>query len=142
MKQFPAASLAYLATPFSLHKQGLHAAFIEAVRISAALLKAGIKNYSPIAHTYGLCIHGELDPLDTRIWYPLNDEMLKRCDVLIVARMDGWKDSVGIAREIKFFRRAERPIYSLDPGTLTLARDVEGDKFEVVWIGDSCDGNV
>lgn len=118
-------SLAYLASPYSLYPHGLQAAFEEASRISAKLLIAGVKNYSPIAHTHGLAIYGNLDPMDARIWFPLNDTMMAICDVLIVARMPGWSESVGVAREIEHFRDRRRPIYGLDPATLAMVREVE-----------------
>jgi hypothetical protein len=115
-------SLAYLATPYSKWKLGLEAAFIEASKLAARLLVSGIKVYSPIAHTHPLAYYGALDLLDLSIWLPFDEAMMERADVLIVAHMDGWQESKGIAHEIVFFEREGKPIFDLDPETLVMTK--------------------
>lgn len=117
-------SLCYLATVYSKHKEGLDAAYIDAARIAAKLLVAGIKVYSPIAHTHPLAVYGGLDPLDHAIWLPFDEAMMNAADILIVAQMDGWEVSKGIAHEIKFFETRGKPIYDLDPATMVMAKRV------------------
>jgi hypothetical protein len=117
-----ANSLAYLATVYSKHKLGLEAAFIEASKLAARLLVSGIKVYSPIAHTHPLAYYGGLDLLDLSIWLPFDEAMMERADVLIVAHMEGWRESKGITHEIAFFERAEKPIFDLDPETLSMVK--------------------
>jgi hypothetical protein len=48
--------------------------------------------------------------------------MLIASDILIVAHMDGWDQSYGVGEEIKFFEDSGKPIYDLNPVTLTMAR--------------------
>lgn len=116
-------TLAYLATPYSKYKNGdLNAAFVDASRLASRLLVAGVKVYSPIAHTHPLAIHGGLDPLDYTIWLPFDETMMKVSDVLIVAHMDGWRESFGIAHEVDFFHRSNKPIFDLDTNTLNMLR--------------------
>lgn len=108
--------LCYLATPYSKYKGGnLVQAFHDAAQLAAELLAAGVRVYSPIAHTHPLAIHGNLDPLDHDIWLPFDEAMMEACDCLIVAHMDGWDVSFGIAHEIEFFKNAGKPIFDLDP---------------------------
>jgi hypothetical protein len=62
-------------------------------KLAARLLVAGMRVYSPIAHTHPLAIYGHLDPKDHSIWLPFDETMMAKADVLLVAHMEGWKDS-------------------------------------------------
>lgn len=125
MSDRPKHTLAYLATPYSKYPGGIWPAFIDACRIAARLMQAGIKVYSPIAHTHPLAIFGEIDPLDHAIWLPFDEAMMNVADVLIIAHMRGWDESKGIAHEIEFFAEAGKPIFDLDPETLRTTRRTE-----------------
>ena len=114
--------LGYLGTPYTLFPPALTRAFILAARLAARLLKVGIKVYSPIAHTHPIAIHGGLDPRDHAIWIPFDRLMMARCDILIVAHMDGWAESKGIAHEVEFFAKANKPIFDLEPATLFMEK--------------------
>lgn len=116
------APLAYLATPYTKYEAGIEQAFIDAAKLAAKLLHAGVNVYSPITHTHPLAIYGGLDPLDHSIWLPFDEAMMKASTVLIVALMDGWRESKGVKHEIEFFDRAKKPIYWCDPVTLMLMR--------------------
>jgi len=48
--------------------------------------------------------------------------MMARCDSLIVAHMDGWAESKGIAHEVEFFAKAGKPIFDLNPTTLFMEK--------------------
>lgn len=111
--------LCYLATPYSKYKGGnLEAAFEDASQLAALLLAAGVRVYSPIAHTHPLAVYGGLDPLDHSIWLPFDEAMMEAADCLIVAHMDGWDQSYGIAHEVEFFTKRRKLIFDLDPVTL------------------------
>ena len=114
--------LCYLATPYSKWTAGLEDAFVQAAILAARLLTAGLKVYSPIAHSHPLAVHGNLDPLDHNIWLPFDEAMMHAADVLLVAHMDGWRESKGVAHEIDFFDREGKPIFDLNPQTLTLVK--------------------
>lgn len=114
--------LAYLATPYTRYKGGIEQAFRDAAKLAAQLMRAGIKVYSPIAHTHPLAIHGNIDPLDHSIWLPFDHAMMRAADVLIVAHMDGWQKSKGIAHEVAFFEECRKPIFDLDPRSLVMTR--------------------
>lgn len=118
-------NLCYLATPYTRYKSGLEQAFKDAARIAAHLLLAGVKVYSPICHTHPIAHFGNLDPLDSSIWLPFDEAMMRACGVLIVGQLDGWEDSVGVAHEVKFFETAGKPIYDLDPRTSLMTRRAE-----------------
>jgi hypothetical protein len=115
-------TLAYLGTPYTKFEPGLEAAFVEASNLAGRLLSAGVFTFSPIVHGHALATHAGLDPLDLNIWYGINQMFMTRCDVLIVAHMDGWQDSKGIAYEIEFFEKADKPIFDLDVESLAMIR--------------------
>lgn len=115
--------LCYLATPYTKYMGGdIERAFIDAAKLAAELLASGLRVYSPIAHTHPLAIHGNLDPLDHSIWLPFDEAMMDAADCLIVAHMDGWEVSYGIAHEVEFFRKAGKPIFDLDPVTMEMTK--------------------
>lgn len=107
--------IAYLATPYSKFERGLDAAFREACVLTARLIKTGIAVYCPVVQSHFLAIHGNIDPLDQEFWGKFNLPMLRVCRTLIVAHMNGWDQSTGIAQEIEFFEKRARPIFDLDP---------------------------
>lgn len=111
-------SLIYLATPYSKYPAGLEAAFAEASALTGRLLIAGLKVYSPIAHTHPIALYSGLDPLDHSIWLPFDRALMDKADALLVAEMKSWENSRGIAEEIKVFEAATKPIYYLNPVTM------------------------
>ena len=115
-------TVAYLGTPYTLFPRGIEAAFIEASKLAARLIQSGVNVYAPISHTHPIAVHGGIDPLDQQLWYDFDKAMMSKCDVLIVAHMDGWEQSTGIAHEVAFFAEQGRPIFDLDPGTLRMEK--------------------
>ena len=111
-------NLVYLATVYSKHVYGIEAAFIEACRFTAALLRKGVKVYSPIAHTHPVAKYGVLDPLDHNIWIPFDEAMMKAADAIAIMQMEGWMEGVGIAHELSFFRKAGKAVYFIKPEEL------------------------
>lgn len=114
--------LCYLATPYTKYPKGIDAAFEHAAALTAGLIRAGVKAYSPIAHTHPVAIHGGIDPLDHSIWLPFDETMMGFADCLVVAHLEGWDTSFGIAEEVKAFEAAGKPIFDLDPDTLQLSK--------------------
>lgn len=114
--------LAYLATPYSKFPGGTKRAFVEAAKLAARLMLAGIKVYSPITHTHPLAVYGGIDPLDHSIWLPFDEVMMNLCGTLIVAHMETWQSSRGIAHEVEFFEMAGKPIFDLNIETLAMAK--------------------
>ncbi len=120
----PERTLAYLATPYTNYEDGIEIAFREAARITASLLTSGIEAYSPIVHCHPMATYSHLDALDRDFWLRYQETMMQRCDVLIVAQMKGWKESLGIQHEINFFLSRKRVIFTLDPTSMNMRRMV------------------
>lgn len=115
LKEFP---LVYLATPYTKYEGGIDVAFRDAAVLAAHLLKARCRVYSPIVHCHPIAVQGGLDPLDHDIWIPFHAPMMDAASALLVAQMEGWRESHGVTHEIKVFARAQKPIFYLDPAAL------------------------
>jgi nucleoside 2-deoxyribosyltransferase len=117
-----AMTLAYLATVYSKHPDGIGFAYKDACVLASRLILSGVNVFSPIAHSHGISLYGDIDAYDQRLWRDLDAAMVAKCDMLIVAHMEGWQHSSGIAHEIECFAAAGKPIFDLDPETLTMVR--------------------
>jgi hypothetical protein len=106
----------YIATPYSKFPGGLEEAFKIACEQTALLLREGVPAYSPIAHTHPIAIYGNIDPLDHDLWMRVDVPMMASAYGLIVVEMDGWRESRGVAAEIKTFRAAGKPVTHMTPG--------------------------
>lgn len=120
--QITGGTLAYLATPYTDYPRGVDNAFWDACTIAGDLLFTGIKVFCPIAHGHAVEMHSDIRRNDMSIWGPLNARMMAACDVLIVAHLEGWADSKGIAEEVRAFEAAGKPIFDLDPATMAMTR--------------------
>ena len=112
LDQIKQHALVYFATPYSKYPMGIHMAFVDSCLLTAKLLRAGVNVYSPIAHTHPIATYGNIDPLSHDIWLNFDNTMLNVSEALIIATgMEGWPDSKGIAYEIDFFKKLNKPIY-------------------------------
>ena len=112
--------LIYLASPYTLYSAGIQKAFEDAAKLTGRLIRNGIRVYSPIVHSHPAAIYGDLNPLDHSIWIPFNEAMTRVCNALVVAEMEGWKESKGTGIEIRIFENDEKPIYYIDPNSLLI----------------------
>lgn len=121
MQRLTQFNLVYLGTPYSKYADGLEAAFREACVLTGKLIAAGVRAYSPIAHTHPVAIHAGLDPLDHNIWLPYDEAIMARCDAMVVGTMIGWRESYGVKYEIDTFRKAGKPVFMVSPETLDVS---------------------
>lgn len=115
----------YLASPYSKYPHGLGAAHRLACGNAALLVIAGVKVYSPIAHTHPVAIHGGIDPCDHTIWLPADAPFMHHAFGLIVLRAQGWAESRGVTEEIVVFEQARKPIVYMAPGVVPMAEIME-----------------
>jgi hypothetical protein len=108
----------YLATPYSKYPGGVEAAYRLACEQTALLLAARIPTFSPIAHTHGVAIHGNLDPLDHSIWMDADYPMMDAAMGLIFLKAESWEQSVGMNIELNRFIDAAKPIFNMTPGEI------------------------
>jgi nucleoside 2-deoxyribosyltransferase len=104
----------YLASPYSHPSAHVRQQRFEAAcRAAAALLRAGIPVFSPIAHSHPIAQHGLPDTWE--FWRSIDREYLRRCRALVVLRLSGWDTSVGVQAEIELARRWGIPVIEVDP---------------------------
>jgi hypothetical protein len=112
-------NLIYVGTPYTKYHGGIHAAFVDACRLTARLLRAGLRVYSPIAHTHPIAIHGEIDPLDLSVWLPFDAAIMGKSDAMIVGMLPGWDKSTGVQHEVDEFTSAFKPVFDMNPSDLS-----------------------
>lgn len=103
----------YLASPYSHADPLVRAArYRAACQATAALLRAGVVVFSPIAHSHALVEYGL--PSDWSFWERLDRAYLERCDQLVVLMLAGWQTSVGVQAEIRIADELGMPVSFLD----------------------------
>jgi hypothetical protein len=117
-----AGPLCYLASPFTRYRLGHERAVADIARIAGHLIHAGVKLFCPVAHSWPLVRYGKIDPIDDKLWHSINAPFVEACGVLIVARLEGWDASEGIADETTAFVERAAPIFDFCPTSLLMTR--------------------
>ncbi len=103
----------YLISPYSDPDPAVRAKrFRDACLVAAALLQTGHSVFSPIAFSHPLVEYGL--PTDWSFWERYNREHLARCHEVLVLKLDGWEESVGVQEEIRIAWQLGKPIWFLD----------------------------
>ena len=93
--------LVYLACPYSHHDPAVRLQRFEAANKAAAkLMSEGIMIFSPISHTHPIALAGCL-PLGWEFWRAYDRAFLGHSHKIIVLKLDGWRESVGIKGELE-----------------------------------------
>jgi hypothetical protein len=104
----------YLASPYSHRDSAVRQKRFEAAcRAAAALLRADIAVFSPIAHSHPIAEYGV--PTTWDFWQRVDRQYLRHCQALVVLRLPGWEASVGVQAEIELARLWGIPVLEVDP---------------------------
>jgi hypothetical protein len=99
----------YIASPYSHPDASVREArYRAACEKAAAMLRDGLRVYSPIVHSHPLALLGL--PGDWAFWAEQNAAMLERASSVVVLTLDGWEESRGIAAEVEIARALHLPI--------------------------------
>lgn len=109
--------LVYVGSPYTRYIYGIEAAFAWAVRTSYRLHKLHIPHWSPIVEGHPLTMQGLVEVRDVDFWQRFCRPKINKSDAFLIAAMQGWDTSDGIAREINIFVNQGKPIYFLNPET-------------------------
>jgi hypothetical protein len=105
----------YLASPYSHDDPAVRERRFEAAcRAAAELIRQGRIIFSPIAHSHPLCRYGL--PGDWEFWQRNATCHLALCDEVVVLKLDGWQQSVGVQAEIAMARALGKPVSFLAEG--------------------------
>ncbi len=105
----------YLATPYSKYPGGIAGAYELACKQSALLISNGIHVFSPIAHSHGIAMHGELDPLSHELWLAMDRTYMDLCYGCIFLLAESWEKSYGMDQERLYFASCSKPIVKMVP---------------------------
>jgi hypothetical protein len=104
----------YLAGPYAHVYEHMKCRRYEQLTfVTAMLLRSGTTVYSPITHCHPLAQQYDM-PRDHSFWLNHDLAILARCDKLLVLRLEGWENSIGLRREIEFANEKNIPIEYID----------------------------
>ena len=113
-------SLIYVACPYSHQSEDVMVERFEAVnRFCAELMREGLLVFSPISHTHPIAQYGL--PKGWDFWHKYDQVYLDVCDGIIVLRLVGYKESVGVTAEANEMFRQGKPIVHANPHEARLA---------------------
>lgn len=103
----------YLAGPYTHPEAAVQGDRVELLTMAAAMLmSAGHVIYSPITHGHQIAQHFSR-PQSHDFWLGQCLPLLHEADALIIVPLDGWRNSLGIAKEIDYAKGEGLPIYIL-----------------------------
>ncbi len=105
----------YLCSPYSDPDPAVRQERFEAVcRAAAKLMAKGLVVFSPIAHTHHIALAGNL-PTGWDYWQRVDEAFLAACSRVVVLELPGWRESKGIAEELRLARVMGKDISYLKP---------------------------
>ena len=117
--------LIYLASPYSDPDWKVERARFYAVCDAAVkMVAAGLRVYSPIAHTHPIAeragLRGIALPKGYEFWREFDERMIAACDELWILMLDDWDDSAGVRREVEFARSIDKTVCVIEPDDPTV----------------------
>jgi len=104
----------YLAIPYSDPDPEVRKGRFELVnRMAVELLEEGFNIWSPISHSHPISLYMD-NSNDSDFWCENSLAFLEHCDELVVYCLQGWKESRGVTKEIKFAKSHKIPIRYLE----------------------------
>lgn len=105
----------YLASPYSHPDPAvMQRRFEEICVVAARHMLLGIHIFCPIAHTHPIALAGSL-PREFEFWEQYDRKILAVCGELWVCTMEGWRESKGIASEVKIAEELGLPVIYFKP---------------------------
>lgn len=102
--------LAYLAIPYSHPNSNVKDQRVkDFCRFDAKLAKSGTNTVSPI-HKLLLIEKGEKVPTTWKFWQEYSEELMSKCDILIVLKLPGWEISEGVRDEVELANKYNLPV--------------------------------
>lgn len=103
--------LAYLASPYySLHPYVCEQRFRDVASIGAQLMQCDIHVLCPITMCHPMAESVWKLPGHFDFWKELDENLISRCDYMLIAAIPGWTESAGIKREIYFASQLNKRI--------------------------------
>jgi nucleoside 2-deoxyribosyltransferase len=107
-------SFVYLCSPYSHPDPAVREERFQAVcRAASQLMLKGYRVFSPIAHSHPIAEH--LPEKSLGFWIEQDAAILAHADTLVILMLDGWKESRGIAAEMRLAHALGIKIEHLEP---------------------------
>lgn len=125
----------YLASPYSSPSATVkHARYSIVVDVMTAIYREGYWPFSPIAHAYHAAVREpEIFGKSFEDFQAWDEALVRRCDVLWVACIDGWRTSRGVTSEVDLATRLGKDVRHCFPF-------IAPDGSMRVYVQDSSDG--
>lgn len=105
----------YLACPYSHDDPTVRAErFMAANAAAGQLMKQGLVVFSPISQTHPIAEQVGL-PLGWDYWEQFDTAFIEKSEQLIVLRLDGWANSLGVRSEIALAIKLGIPVTYMEP---------------------------
>jgi len=104
----------FLGSPYTKYPGGHEKACADVAKMAAGLIREGIPIFCPVTHSHPIAYLGGIDPVDGKLWQVVNMPFAKTAHGLIVAMLEGFDISLGLAWEISYFHAEGRPIFYVD----------------------------
>lgn len=109
--------LIYLAAPYSSPSRAVvHQRVLEINLAAAHLIKLGHFVFSPISHTHPIKEVSDLEG-NWDFWSAYDYRMLDLCDRLVIFTLPGWRNSIGVTAECRYWLKRKKPFEYMLPKT-------------------------
>jgi nucleoside 2-deoxyribosyltransferase len=88
---------------------------LQADQCAAWLLEQGYNVFSPLSHSHRIAHHMN-NHNNSEYWVNLDLDFIDWCDVVAVMKIDGWKESKGIRKELEFAALHGKPVMEIERG--------------------------
>lgn len=111
----------YISNPYNGTDDQRQNRMEAAAHCCAALIKSGIHAFSPIVHNHSMLqVVGDFTIQERKfLLLPFDFSLLKSSVGMIVLKLDGWKESYGVAKEIQLCQEKNIPIFYSTPGKIS-----------------------
>jgi len=115
--------LVYLACPYTNpNPRVCEDRFHAANQAAAAIMARGDIVFSPISHSHPISVDASVRT-DWAFWQRFDRAILVHCRKIVVLKIEGWEDSVGVQEEIAFAREIGLCVEYIDPAPEVSARE-------------------
>lgn len=117
----------YISNPYSGTELQKNQRAKIAAEICGKLLKRKVFAWSPIVHNHAMMKHYNEFTLEERrsIILDFDFSLLLSSKAMIVLKIEGWKSSYGVSKEIELCKEKNIPIYFLNPTDLDTNKKID-----------------
>ena len=93
-------------------------------KVTADLLRQGYIVFSPISHSHPIALQEKL-PGEFAFWQKYCETVISRCNLVLITKILGWEDSIGVTAEIRIATILNIPIKFVSDQGVVFDGDIE-----------------